>query len=482
MRSFVIALVIFCAAGIAAYASWVLTQPYDPLLEAVISSFALISLALLIALLGLLIAAKKTFPAPVRRAWLLMSLASLSNAIAEVIWLYYESVLKIDPFPSPADVFYLLFYPLMLAGILSLPFAPAKRDHRILLGLDMVIVMAVGAMFLWYFIPAPRQLEGASGLEGLVALSYPIADLFILAGLIALIQRDVENVGRWVLIFLAVSMLFTAFADILFAVLETYAVPYSMAPLNVLFMVSYWALLAAAGWQILFPASDDGGMETFHPLLRSTLLYVAPLLGMGLAFTSAVSSFGSDLRLYGTLVGAFGIAALVLLRQYVVLQDNQRLYREMEQIAVIDTLTGLYNRRYFNKVITREIRRVERYARPLSLLLIDVDNFKDFNDTYGHLRGDVLLEQIASTLASQVRTTDFLTRFGGDEFLVLLPETDIIEARAAAEKIQRAVATRFAGEKLGVSIGIAMFQPKMSVQSLLAEADRNLYQAKPDRA
>lgn len=480
MRLFLIGLVSCTATGILAYTVWVTTQPYPPDVENIVSSGGLIFLSVVTTVLGIVISTNKKASYSVRRAWLLMGMAALCNAIAESLWIYYDSVLNVSPFPSIADVFYLLFYPLMLAGILSLPYTPIQRERRTLLGLDMIIVMIVGTIFLWYFILAPMGNSGEGGLAALVALAYPIADLLILAGLLSLIQRDLEDVSRAVLILLSGSILFTAIADVLFAVLETYAIPNAMAPLNMLWMVSYWAMLAAAAWQAIFPISGQS-IEPFNPLLRNTLVYLAPILGMGLVFVSAVSLLKFDVRLYGTLIGSFVLITLVLIRQYVVLRDNRRLYTQMERQAVTDALTGLYNRHFFNEAIQREVKRAIRYQHTLAVLLIDVDNFKNYNDTHGHLNGDVLLKNIAALLNSQLRSTDFLARFGGDEFVAILPEANSAGAKTLAEKMQKAISTKFQREKLGVSVGLAVLQPGMTAQSLLAEADRSLYLVKPTR-
>jgi len=481
MRSFLIGLITVTAVGIMSYTVWVVTQPYSLQVENVISSGGMIFLTVATTALGIVISTNREASSSVRRAWLLMGMAALCNAIAEGLWLYYANVLKVNPFPSIADVFYLLFYPLMLAGILSLPYTPIQRERRTLFGLDMSIVMIVGTIFLWYFILAPMQNPGGDRLAELVALAYPIADLFILAGILSLIQRDMEDMSRAVLILLSSSMLFTAIADVLFAILETYSIPYVMAPLNMLWMVSYWAMLAAAAWQAVFPVSDQS-IESFNPLLRNTLVYVAPVLGMSLAFVSAISLLKLDIRLYGTLIGSFILITLVLVRQYLVLRDNRRLYTQMEQQAVTDALTGLHNRHFFNEAIQREVKRAERYHHTLAILLIDVDNFKSYNDTHGHLKGDVLLTSIAAQLKSHIRSTEFLSRFGGDEFVAILPEANIAGAQSIAKRMQQAISSRFARERLGISVGIAVLQPGMTAQSLLAEADRSLYRAKPAHA
>jgi diguanylate cyclase (GGDEF)-like protein len=153
----------------------------------------------------------------------------------------------------------------------------------------------------------------------------------------------------------------------------------------------------------------------------------------------------------------------------------------MERLAVTDALTRLYNRHYFNRAIEQEIKRAERYRRPLSVLMMDVDNFKAYNDRHGHLEGDKLLRSIAELLHSRMRITDLLARFGGDEFVAILPETDFEQAQAVARKIEQAMSSRFEQEGLGMSIGIAISRAGISATSLLAEADKKLYQVKPLR-
>ncbi len=476
MRSFYIGLITISALAIGLQTIWVLTQNYPPELESLLSSAGMIFLTGTTAAFGFGIAADKKNPRPIRRAWLLIALAAVCNAVAEGIWLYNDLVLKIDPFPSLADGFYLLFYPLMLAGVASLPFAPLQQERRVLLALDMSIILILGGLFLWYFILAPMRQSGGNTVGDIVAFAYPVADLFILAGLLSLIQRDLQNVGRAVVTFLSASMVFMTVADVIFAVLQTYQIPFTFAPLNILWLASFWAMLFAAAVQKTDPLS--GGIESFTPLLRNSLVYVAPILGLALMFISAVSLLRLDPRLYYTLIGVFVLAALVLVRQYMLLRNNRRMYEQMQKIAITDALTGLYNRHYFNETFQREIKRAARYAYPLTVLMMDIDNFKAYNDTHGHLKGDGLLQEIATHLREQVRSADLLARFGGDEFVLILPETDQVQAQGIADKLTASVANRYGKERLGMSVGVAQYQPGMTPQSLLAEADRHLYSLK----
>ncbi len=479
MRTFVSAVVFVTATGIALYSIWVYALPYDPAVEAMLSSICLFVLSLLIFIFGLCIAANKEFAPSMRRAWIWIALSGLTNAIAEMLWFYYQSIVHTSPFPSLADAFYLLFYPFMLAGILSLPSSQLKRRQGFIQSLDIGIVVTVGGLFLWYFVLAPMRLGAEGGSAEWIAWAYPIADLFILAGIVSLIQRDLEGVGGAVLSLLGVSMFFTLLADILFTGLDTYTISYTMAPLNIFYLVSYWSCMTAAVWQLTRIAPRAPRSSFFYTMLRTILIYIPPAAGMGLVLLTTIRRFESDIRLYGTLLGSFGLVALVLWRQYITLQDNRRLYKEMEHLAETDTLTSLYNRHFFDESIVREVNRARRFKRALSLLLMDLDNFKAYNDKYGHLQGDVILQEVGKLLKVQFRSSDVVARFGGDEFVAILPETNIKQAQVVAGKVQQMILSAFLDKKIGMSIGAAALQPGMSVADLLGRADEELYRVKP---
>lgn len=161
-------------------------------------------------------------------------------------------------------------------------------------------------------------------------------------------------------------------------------------------------------------------------------------------------------------------------------------FERTKELSFTDPLTGVHNRRYFNQVYVREFERAKRYERPMSVLMIDIDHFKVYNDTLGHLAGDSLLRRLAQELSESLRRTDFLARYGGEEFVVLLPETDYERARRVAEKLRRHVeSVRFEGEEvqpegtLTISVGVASY-PRHSDDplELLELSDRSLYAAK----
>lgn len=154
-----------------------------------------------------------------------------------------------------------------------------------------------------------------------------------------------------------------------------------------------------------------------------------------------------------------------------------------------DSLTGLFNMRYFRIQLTEEFSRSQRYGRPLTLLMIDVDHFKAYNDRNGHPAGDIVLKEVSRIFIRNVRGTDIVARYGGEEFVVLLPETPVDAGVSVAEKIRKAVEEHYfpfagsqGGQRITVSIGVASY-PDVHVtsdQDLVESADKTLYQAKQD--
>ncbi len=160
--------------------------------------------------------------------------------------------------------------------------------------------------------------------------------------------------------------------------------------------------------------------------------------------------------------------------------------KRLKEMAEKDGLTNLYNHRWFLEGLEKEFARSKRYWRPLSLVMIDLDGFKMINDTCGHPKGDQVLINVAEMLRETVRSVDSIARYGGDEFSVLLPETDAKSACRLGERILKKIKnTPFVDQKkifpLSASIGIASFHPRLtSAGNFLREADQSLYQAKKD--
>jgi len=184
----------------------------------------------------------------------------------------------------------------------------------------------------------------------------------------------------------------------------------------------------------------------------------------------------TDLKLYEAVAEQISISL-----------DNALTFQMTKELTNRDELTKLYNRRYFFDRMERETERAKRYNRKLALLMIDIDHFKNYNDTYGHILGDELLRQLATTLDKNLRKVDIIARYGGEEFLVLLPETDKRSAQRVAEKVRKAVekhdfhhkSPNLGAGKVTVTIGVSAFPSDTdSSFELLDMADKAMYYGK----
>ncbi len=173
-----------------------------------------------------------------------------------------------------------------------------------------------------------------------------------------------------------------------------------------------------------------------------------------------------------------------VLRERRLSRERALMLDELQNLAITDGLTQLYNSRYFYTQVDQEVGRVLRYGRPLSLLLLDIDHFKNYNDTYGHMEGDKVLVTIGRKIVSCLRKNDSAYRYGGEEFTVLLPETDSGEALLVAERIREAIQTQKLFPEGGgetcrtISIGVTRYEKGERVSAFVERADRAMYLSK----
>ncbi len=164
----------------------------------------------------------------------------------------------------------------------------------------------------------------------------------------------------------------------------------------------------------------------------------------------------------------------------------RRSQESLKQLATRDTLTGLYNRNYFNETIVRDIQKAKRYHEKLSFVILDIDNFKAINDTYGHLHGDGVIRICADLLRGAVRRSDFLCRFGGDEFIIVTPMHDCRSNEQLIQRIEEAMDTwnreySTFDYTLSMSLGCAVWSEERDVLDVLHEADQNMYTMKQEK-
>jgi diguanylate cyclase (GGDEF)-like protein len=430
-------------------------------------------------------------------------------------------------------------YPFVLAGILLLPRRPlpAAAGGRILL--DGLMTMTALVAFSWYFLLGPTILQGGeNALSRFLSAAYPLGDLVLLFCLLMVLFRGDASEARGVSIALSLGIVSVIVADVVFGYLtlkETYKtgvvsdVGWALGTMLVCWAA--YAIRVAAGAEPAGaqPAPGLGSAARRAPVLWRSLLPYAMVPAVAALFLFTVNTEGAAPLKAGVYVSSAALVGLLLMRQVMALCENRHVYRllndaygeleaksrktqeyaqsqerlneelqavrdeleaqngsladanaKLEALATTDGMTGLANHRAFQGRLRTELARAERHEKPLSLLLLDVDHFKRYNDTYGHPAGDDVLCTVGRLMRGAVRETDLAARYGGEEFAVLLPDTDAETALLVAERIRAAVAAYpFPHADVTVSIGathggIAGGTP----EALVASADGALYAAK----
>jgi len=419
-----------------------------------------------------------------RRAWVLLTAAFLSWWVGDVVWTYYELVLGEAPFPSIADAGYLLFYLLVLAGLITFPIAPQSRIERSKFWLDAITVLLGGWMVIWYFVLGPTAVEqDSAALLTVLSAAYPIGDLVLIFGIAAILLRTGEEGHRGTLGLLAAGTVSFLIADVAFGYLSLQE-SYSGGDWpDAFWMVAQLLFVAGAQYQS-WQASreevrDPDQVIEIHPL--SPIPFAAVALGYVMLIVAGHSA--PIYPLGGLITGAIAVTAVVVARQLMLMNENVRLLGDLRSLVRSDGLTGLATRRYFFELAYREFSRARRYNRPLAALMVDIDHFKPINDQFGHGAGDDVLRMVAAQIREGLREADLAGRYGGEEVVVLLPETPEEAAVAAAERLRRRVAQASvdtAGHRISVtiSLGVASADGCADLGAMLRHADNALYRAK----
>jgi diguanylate cyclase (GGDEF)-like protein len=234
---------------------------------------------------------------------------------------------------------------------------------------------------------------------------------------------------------------------------------------------------AANGMQLTY-----SGLGTPPEAGRGSTLPLAQQIGIRAYLPAAVVSHRKNAAYLRVVeAGLLALLALMLLT-LVLARPLLRAFRWTEEQASearIDALTGLANRRALEEILAAEISRAQRFAHQLAVVLLDLDRFKEINDSFGHAAGDVMLRAVSRLLTSLARQGDTVARWGGEEFVVVLPETDLAGAQRFAERLRRTIEAHAVGEmKTSASCGVATMLPEDNVEELLGAADQALYQAK----
>ena len=202
------------------------------------------------------------------------------------------------------------------------------------------------------------------------------------------------------------------------------------------------------------------------------------------SYEDAIKNGASDLIFKPVKLNELLLRINRVIKERSLLDDRDKMIRKLKRLTIEDSLTGLYNSRHFFDQLDKEIKRSDRYLHPISLVFIDIDNFKEINDTYGHMIGDNILALIAKRIKSCLRSNDSAYRFAGDEFTIILPETNSSEAQFVADRILSKLTNEsfVINEKeildITSSIGIAEYQRNEGHQQFVHRADVTMYEAK----
>jgi diguanylate cyclase (GGDEF)-like protein len=442
-----------------------------------------------------------------RASWEFIAAGLATWAAAEVIWTTYEIILHREvPLPSAADVGYLGAVPLLLVGIVLLGSA-SRLLARVRTVLDGVALVLAICVLVWHQVLLPIYSDSeATVMEKVIGGAYPLTDLLLFFGLVAALSRNRGGRAGAVVWMFSGGLAVMLSADIAYGYLslsDSY-VSGSVIDLGWIFgylIMGYSAALCAnSPTDVAIADEGERAMAGWRPMVPLVLIAImfAQLLVVGFDWP-----LRNDIT---SVVLSVLVLGVVLARQAVVLVDNRRLNnsllearheleKRVEQLKIAnrkltwlsktDDLTGIANHRALMEAFDDKMRRSAESGEPMSIMMIDIDKFKLFNDTYGHPEGDRVLRQLARIMRKTFRKGDVVGRYGGDEFMAIMPRADREAAVSRANRLLKAASD--AGFQvrqgqpvpLAISIGLAAYpEDSRQREELLAYADASLYQAK----
>jgi diguanylate cyclase len=411
-------------------------------------------------------------------AWYVLAGGMAFWTVGMVLFSWDKHANPIPRFPSLADVAFLAAYPLIAGALLM--FARSRgRERWPTALLDSAIVTLGVGLLSWVFLIQPIwAADGQPTLSRLVALAYPLGNVLMFGALARL--ANAPGPGRTVTRLLVASVgALLVVQSLIQAVARVPILNYhlsSLNPVTVLFIVLAGAAALHPATRVL--SSPAAAAEDTMHVGRIVLLVAATMIGPAILVRELVA--GVPLDVWTVVVASALMMLLILARMIRMVRQLQEQSEWLVQLADTDPLTGLPNRR----ALTAEVLvRLAGQGRRRALLLLDLDKFKEVNDSLGHHVGDQLLVQVGTRLSEHLRTGDLLARLGGDEFAILLDAAGHDEATGVAVKLRAALAESFTLDGVALhssaSVGISLFPddgPDLS--TLLRKADIAMYKAK----
>jgi diguanylate cyclase (GGDEF)-like protein len=417
------------------------------------------------------------------RAWRLIFLATLCFVAGDLLRFLCEVVLHTNGEPAWVQSIYAGCYLFATCGLIAFPARRRSGPERIRLLLDTGTVFLGGAVLIWYVALGPALVPGTRlAPTGLIAFADTAGDLLILFGVLSVLSRGTTRSSATALRIFAVGMMAFIANDLTYGYIiahSTYLAGDPVDTLSVLAVIAMWLsfacqLRAEPAGGIAAPPQPAFGRPPVLPYLAVASSYL--LLIVVDRHAIRVGPVGV------VLLGSISLTFLVSARQYIALRDYGRLADRYQELASIDGMTGLYNRRHFMETAEAAFAHAQRAGQPFVALMIDVDNFKQINDTHGHIAGDRVLTELAHACRAHVRPGDIVGRYGGDEFTIMVPGITSLRAVQLADQLTRPPARvlGYDGKPLAyrVSIGIAECLPGGDLATLLMHADVAMYEAK----
>jgi diguanylate cyclase (GGDEF)-like protein len=464
-------------------------------------------------------------------AWYFIAIAQLSFVIGDLLWFIFEGILHIEPFPSIADLFYVLYYPILFGGIFLFPRVKTSKIELTKNTIDLSLILLSAGLVLWFFLlsPSASGLEEESFLVKFLTIAYPAGDLVLFSAILLLIYNYPREREQSALFFLIASIFVQIIADIIFSY-QSLAESYVSASWVDCGWVFGYLFLGIAG--IIQSKADNeeqaqGVLNYFQNLLISKYVEkiqrFLPYFFVVFAYTFPIFYISNEIpeNLLFLIVVIGLVILLSMTRQYLVIVENRKLNNELEEAlsdlagesfqlqkinddlrheiverkrieeqlsfdALHDGLTKLPNRTLLLDRLNHAIEISKRNADySFSVLFIDLDQFKNVNDTLGHSIGDELLINFSERIKKCIRNSDTFARLGGDEFAILLEDHEAgNKAVDVADRIQRNLHEPYllSGQKFFVtaSIGIVndISENYDSAEAILRDADIAMYRAK----
>ena len=433
---------------------------------------------------------------PRKLPWYLLTAATFTLISGDTLYNILTDVFNQDePFPSVADASYLFTYPLAASGLVLM--IRLRSPHRDVTALVDALLLAGGlALLIWVFTITPTVREQPAWFDSAVSIAYPIGDVLLLGVILRLLTGGgVRGPAPWLLV---LGTLGVMASDIAYALVRLYGTWHVGSPADLGWVVFYisWgaAALHPSMRELTDPYERAGSLTAGRVIPLALAALIAPAVLLGEAFQVRVKD-AAVIAIFSALMFVLVIVRLSLqgrqLRYQESIAATRAMVKELRSRAYHDALTGLGNRARFQERSEKAFKRIEDSGEVVCMLLIDLDNFKEVNDTLGHRAGDELLVTAARRLQAEVRPGDLPVRFGGDEFAVLLADGSPAEgAEALAARLIRTFRAPFQIDdtqaEVRASIGVATSADSAEVPHaratdvLLRNADLALYAAKAD--